>query len=64
MSTRELGRTGQRVSALGMGCMSVASDYAHGPSDARKATATLHRAPELSERHVLGRGRRVRLRSQ
>ena len=25
----------------------MASDYAHGPSDARKATTTLHRAPEL-----------------
>ena len=47
MNTRELGRTGQHVSALGLGCMSMASDYAYGPSDAREATATLHRALEL-----------------
>ena len=47
MKTRELGRTGQHVSALGLGCMSMASDYAYGPSDARAAVATLHRALEL-----------------
>ena len=47
MITRELGRTGQQVSALGLGCMSMASDYAYGPSDAAEATATLHRALEL-----------------
>ncbi|MET4075353.1 aldo/keto reductase [Hymenobacter sp. UYCo722] len=47
MTTRELGRTGQQVSALGLGCMSMASDYAYGPSDAREATTTLHRALEL-----------------
>ena len=47
MNTRELGRTGQQVSALGLGCMSMASDYAYGPSDAREAIATLHRALEL-----------------
>ena len=47
MNTRELGRTGQHVSALGLGCMSMASDYAYGPSDAREATATLHRALAL-----------------
>ena len=47
MNTRELGRTGQQVSALGLGCMSMASDYAYGPSDAREATATLHRALAL-----------------
>lgn len=47
MNTRELGRTGQQVSALGLGCMSMASDYAYGPSNARDATATLHRALEL-----------------
>jgi len=47
MNTRELGRTGQHVSALGLGCMSMASDYAYGPSDAHEATATLHRALEL-----------------
>ncbi|UOQ97105.1 aldo/keto reductase [Hymenobacter sp. 5317J-9] len=47
MQTRELGRTGQQVSALGLGCMSMASDYAYGPSDEREAVATLHRALEL-----------------
>ncbi|MDQ2771572.1 MAG: aldo/keto reductase [Bacteroidota bacterium] len=47
MITRELGRTGQQVSALGLGCMSMASDYAYGPSDAAEATATLHRALDL-----------------
>lgn len=47
MLTRELGRTGQWVSALGLGCMSMASDYAYGPSDEREAVATLHRALEL-----------------
>ena len=47
MTTRELGRTGQQVSALGLGCMSMASDYAYGPSDAAEATATLHRALAL-----------------
>ena len=47
MKTRELGRTGQQVSALGLGCMSMASDYAYGPSDEREAVATLHRALDL-----------------
>ena len=47
MKTRELGRTGQQVSALGLGCMSMASDYAYGPSDEHEAVATLHRALEL-----------------
>ncbi|GAB2721156.1 aldo/keto reductase [Hymenobacter frigidus] len=47
MKTRELGRTGQSVSALGLGCMSMASDYAYGPSDEREAVATLHRALDL-----------------
>ena len=47
MKTRELGRTGQQVSALGLGCMSMASDYAYGPSDTQEAVATLHRALDL-----------------
>lgn len=47
MKTRELGRTGQHVSALGLGCMSMASGYAYGPADEREAVATLHRALEL-----------------
>ncbi|OGX86090.1 aldo/keto reductase [Hymenobacter lapidarius] len=47
MKTRELGRTGQQVSALGLGCMSMASDYAYGPSDEQEALATLHHALDL-----------------
>jgi aryl-alcohol dehydrogenase-like predicted oxidoreductase len=47
MKTRELGRTGQHVPALGLGCMSMASDYAYGPSNEREAVATLHRALDL-----------------
>lgn len=47
MKTRELGRTGQQISALGLGCMSMASDYAYGPSDVQEAVATLHRALDL-----------------
>ncbi|MBF9236783.1 aldo/keto reductase [Hymenobacter sp. BT683] len=47
MKTRELGHTGQQVSALGLGCMSMASGYAYGPSDAHEAVATLHRALDL-----------------
>ena len=47
MKTRELGRTGQQISALGLGCMSMASDYAYGPSDEQEAVATLHRALDL-----------------
>ena len=47
MKTRELGRTGQQVTAIGLGCMSMASDYAYGPSDEQEALATLHRALDL-----------------
>ncbi len=47
MKTRALGRISQQVSALGLGCMSMASDYAYGPSDAHEAVATLHRALDL-----------------
>jgi len=47
MKMRELGRTGQQLSAVGLGCMSMASDYAYGPSNEQEAIATLHRALEL-----------------
>jgi aryl-alcohol dehydrogenase-like predicted oxidoreductase len=47
MKSRQLGRTGQQVSAIGLGCMSMASDYAYGPSDEQEALATLHRALDL-----------------
>ncbi|GAA3994202.1 aldo/keto reductase [Hymenobacter fastidiosus] len=45
METRTLGRTGLRVSALGLGCMGM-SDFYGQPDDA-ESTRTLHRACEL-----------------
>lgn len=45
MQTRELGRSGLRVSALGLGCMPMSASY--GPADPVAARATLERAIEL-----------------
>lgn len=45
MKTRELGRSGLQVSALGLGCMGMT--FAYGPSDEGQAEATLRRAVEL-----------------
>src|ERR1044071_4442490 len=45
MKTRELGRSGLRVSALGLGCMGMSEFY--GPRDERESIATIHRALEL-----------------
>ncbi|RYU81272.1 aldo/keto reductase [Hymenobacter persicinus] len=45
METRILGRSGLRVSALGLGCMGM-SDFYGQPDDA-ESTRTLHRALEL-----------------
>ena len=45
METRELGRSGLRVSALGLGCMGL-TDY-YGPCDPDEALATLRRAIAL-----------------
>lgn len=43
MQTRELGNSGLRVSALGLGCMGLSFGY--GPAtDTRTATALLHAA--------------------
>ena len=45
MQTRELGRSGLFVSALGLGCMGMSDFY--GDSDEPEAIATIHRAIEL-----------------
>src|SRR6266545_8163579 len=43
--TRELGRSGLEVSALGLGCMSMSDVY--GPGDPDEAVATINRAIDL-----------------
>ena len=45
MEIRELGRSGLRVSALGLGCMGMSEFY--GPGDDTESIATIHRAIEL-----------------
>src|ERR1051326_5070249 len=42
MKTRELGKSGLRVSALGLGCMGMSEFY--GPGDERESIATIHHA--------------------
>ena len=46
MHTRQLGKDGPQVSAIGLGCMGMTDFYTTG-SDTREAVATLHRALEL-----------------
>lgn len=46
MKTRRLGPDGPEVSAIGLGCMGMASFYGT-PSDEAQATAVIHRALEL-----------------
>ncbi|MFQ6019005.1 MAG: aldo/keto reductase [Kiloniellaceae bacterium] len=45
MTTRELGRSGLVVSALGLGCMGMSEFY--GTRDDRESIATIHRALDL-----------------
>ena len=45
MQHRQLGRNGPRVSAIGLGCSGMSSDY--GIPDDAESTATIHRAVEL-----------------
>ena len=46
MHTRQLGKNGPHVSAIGLGCMGMTDFYTTG-ADTAQATATLHRALEL-----------------
>jgi aryl-alcohol dehydrogenase-like predicted oxidoreductase len=45
MKHRQLGQNGPRVSAIGLGCSGMSSDY--GVPDDAESTATIHRAIEL-----------------
>ena len=45
MQTRELGRSGLKVGAIGLGCMGMSQSY--GPPDAEEAVRTIQRALDL-----------------
>ena len=50
MEHRQLGSTGETVSALGLGCMGMVGWY--GERDDKEAAATLHRALDLGINHL------------
>jgi aryl-alcohol dehydrogenase-like predicted oxidoreductase len=45
MKYRNLGNTGEKLSALGLGCMGMS--FAYGPTDDEESIATLHKALDL-----------------
>ncbi|HEY0679673.1 MAG TPA: aldo/keto reductase, partial [Chitinophagaceae bacterium] len=45
MKYRDLGNTGEKLSAIGLGCMGMS--FAYGPRDDEESVATLNRALEL-----------------
>ena len=45
MKTRQLGRSGVIISAIGLGCMGMSEFY--GPRDEAESMATIHRALDL-----------------
>lgn len=45
MQYRKLGNTGEKLSAIGLGCMGMS--FAYGPTDDQESIATLHRALDL-----------------
>ena len=45
MKYRELSNTGQKLSAIGLGCMGMS--FAYGPRNDEESIATLHRALDL-----------------
>jgi len=45
MKYRKVGKTGEQVSAVGLGCMGMS--FAYGPSDDTQSIATLHKALDL-----------------
>ena len=60
MKTRELGRSGLKVSAMGLGCMGMSEFY--GAGDDAESIATIHRALDLASDPRYRR--HVRLRTQ